>query len=99
MNSENKEEDINERKEQCNIIHKKFKELKNTIINRGQVAINLFATSVVISALITILFIPKVYSWLIELIPNTYYRLFVLFVFLIALIYLVERILFNLEFF
>jgi len=88
-----------EKKAECNKIHQKFKDTKTSIINRGQVGISLFSTSIVISALITILFIPKVYSKLIELIPGTYYRLFVIFIFFIAVIYLIERILFNLEFF
>jgi hypothetical protein len=85
-----------EQKAQCNRIHGKFIEMKNSVINRAQVGITLFSTSIVISAVITILFIPKVYTTITTLVPNLYYRLFVIFIFFISIVYVIERIVFNL---
>ena len=93
---EHKTEHKTEHKAECNRIHAKFSEMKDLVFNRAQVGVTLFSTSIVISALITILFIPKIYSSIVQLVPNLYYRLFVIFIFFIAVIYIVERVLFNL---
>jgi len=87
-----------EKKQECHTIKQKFNDLKNSIAERGHVGLTLFSTSIVISALITILFIPKVYSKIVQLVPGLYYRLFVIFIFFIAIIYIIERLIFNLEF-
>ncbi len=91
-------ENSTESKQDCHIIKRKFNELKTSIAERAHVGLTLFSTSIIISALITILFIPKVYSKITQLVPNLYYRLFVIFIFFVAIVYIIERIIFNIEF-
>ena len=78
-------------KQSCDEVKEKFKEMTKSVVNRGKVGITVFASSLVIAIILTILFIPSVYNGIQNLVPNVWYRLFVIFIFFLAIVYLVER--------
>lgn len=78
-------------KQSCDEVKEKFKSMSQTVVNRGKVGFTVFASSLIIGVILTVLFIPCVYQKICILIPGVYYRLFVIFIFFVAIVYLVER--------
>jgi uncharacterized membrane protein len=78
-------------KQSCDEVKEKFKYMSQAVVNRGKVGFTVFASSLIIGAILTVLFIPCVYQKICILIPGVYYRLFVIFIFFVAIVYLVER--------
>lgn len=66
--------------------------MKSTVSSASNLGICAFTSALIIATIITILLIPIVNSFINDKIPNTFYRLFVIWIFLIAIIFIVEMI-------
>jgi len=75
-----------------NFIKNKVQKSCSDVVSKGKISWILFRTAIIISLFFILFLIPSVYLFFEDQMPTTWIRLIILFIFFVAIVFIVERV-------